>query len=105
MVAIPTVKNRMIAVPIVEAKNRLTALLHILERNETNAIEITRHGKTVAILGNKLDFNISEQPNPFFVAYSNFRQKINNELSESEWNDYFEIPRPIVAIRHSEDFE
>lgn len=95
----------MYAVPIVEAKNKLTFLLRILEQNETNGIEITRHGKPVAVLGKKSDFVISEEKNPFFEAYKSFRKKIENQFSEAEWENCCNISRPVVSLRHPEDFE
>lgn len=97
----------MISIPIFEVKNKLTHFLHMIENNETNGVEITRHGKTVAVIGKKTDFTATQEQDPFTIAYENFRNKLSAlpELSESEWNEYFDIPRQETKLRHPEDFE
>lgn len=95
----------MISVPVVEAKNKLTFLIRMLENNIQDIIEITKHGKSVAVLGKKDDFKPRQQENSYIRAYQNFRSKIKSELSLSEWEESFNIPRSKENIRHSEDFE
>lgn len=95
----------MISVPVVEAKNKLTFLIRMLENNIQDIIEITKHGKSVAVLGKKDDFKPRQQENSYMRAYQNFRSKIKSELSLSEWEESFNIPRSKENIRHSEDFE
>ena len=98
----------MISIPMFEVKNKLTQFVHMVENGETDCVEITRHGKGVAIIGKKEEFNTSEQPDPFFLAYKNFREKListETDFTESEWQNYFEIPRPQSNLRHPENFE
>ena len=71
-------------------------------------IEITRHGKTSAVL-----VGAEQQPatddiskSPFYLAYINFRKKMDFEsFSEEEWKKTFEIERRKTDLRHPEDFE
>lgn len=103
----------MISIPMFEVKNKLTQFVHMVENGETDCVEITRHGKAVAVIGKKDEFKISEQPDPFFLAYKNFREKllsletdpIETDFSEAEWQTYFDIPRTKSNLRHPEDFE
>lgn len=97
----------MLSIPIFEVKNKLTQFLHMIENDETDGIEITRHGKAVAVIGKKSEFNKTKVPDPFALAYENFRNKMNTqfELSDAEWKDYFDIPRQKTTLRHPEDFE
>ncbi len=62
-------------VPLFEAKNRLTALVH--EAEEGNPVQLTRHGKPVAVLMGRSDYekfigtqrNISTSLNRFQLAW------------------------------------
>ena len=94
-------------VPVFEAKNKLTLLLHIIESGET--VEITRHGKPIAVLCKKetaASHIATEKEDPFLLAYKNFRHSMtdNTEWTDEEWNRCFDIPRPVCNIRHQEDF-
>lgn len=97
----------MISVPIFEVKNKLTQFIHMVENDETDGIEITRHGKSVAIIGKKAEFKSTQIQDPFLIAYKNFRNKLEkqDEFTESEWKEYFDIPRQKSNLRHPEDFE
>lgn len=97
----------MIARPIFEVKNKLTQFLRMIENGETDGVEITRHGKAVAVLGKKTEFRPDEKPDPFMLAYRNFRKNLAAEggLPDSEWKEYFVIPRAKSKLRHPEDFE
>ena len=98
----------MISIPMFEVKNKLTQFVHMVENGETDGVEITRHGKGVAIIGKKDGFNISEQSDPFFLAYNNFREKLaatETDFTENEWKNYFEVPREKANLCKPEDFE
>ncbi|MCQ2577458.1 MAG: type II toxin-antitoxin system Phd/YefM family antitoxin [Treponema sp.] len=98
----------MISIPMFEVKNKLTQFVHMVENGETDCVEITRHGKAVAVIGKKEEFKVSEQADPFFLAYKSFREKMissGSDLSEAEWHEYFDIPRQKSNLRHPEDFE
>lgn len=98
----------MLSIPIFEVKNKLTKFLHMIENDETDGVEITRHGKAVAVIGKKCEFKSDETPNPFKSAYLNFRNKIqsvDSDFTDAEWKQYFDIPRAKVSLRHPEDFE
>lgn len=98
----------MISIPIFEAKNKLTQFLRMVEDQETDGVEITRHGKAVAVLCPKDSFIREKTADPFSSAYKQFRTKltaISDGMTESEWNDCFTIPRNTTDIRHPEDFE
>lgn len=98
----------MISIPMFEVKNKLTQFVHMVENGETDCVEITRHGKAVAVIGKKEEFKVSEHADPFFLAYKSFREKMissGSDLSEAEWHEYFDIPRQKSNLRHPEDFE
>lgn len=108
IMAIILLEVLMISIPMFEVKNKLTQFVHMIENDETDCVEITRHGKAVAVIGKKDNFNISEQPDSFFLAYKNFREKLTStqaDLTESEWQNYFDVPRVKSNLRHPEDFE
>ena len=94
------------SVSVAYAKDKLPSLLHLVEQGEN--VEITRHGKTVAVItssgsgpstGNTLS--------PFEKAYFRFREQIESDESytEEDWNNCFNIPRVVeMGLRHEEDF-
>lgn len=98
----------MISIPMFEAKNKLTQFVHMIENGETDCVEITRHRKGVVVIGKKDEFKTAEQPDPFFLAYTNFREKListETDFTEAEWHNYFDVPRTKSDLRHPEDFE
>lgn len=93
-------------IPLFEVKNKLSTFVNLAEQGER--IEITRHGKTAAVLVNAESSSSKEEitATPFYIAYMDFRKKLECEkLSESEWENIFEIERRKSIIRHPEDFE
>lgn len=54
----------MISVSVGEAKNKLTYFLHLVEDNG-ESIQITRHGKTVAVINNQEAFNSLDKKQQF----------------------------------------
>lgn len=63
-------------VPLFEVKNKLSTFVNLAEQGER--IEITRHGKTAAVLVNADSVSSNEEitSSPFYKAYMNFRKKI-----------------------------
>ena len=53
-------RQRMVSVPIFEAKNKLPQFIHQVEEGET--LGITRHGKVVAYLVGEDGLNQQSQP-------------------------------------------
>ena len=93
-------------VPLFEAKNKLSTFVHLAEQGER--IEITRHGKTAAVLvgAEALPPKDDSLQSPFFIAYTDFRKKLDCENpSEEEWKTTFEIERRKSLPRHPEDFD
>ena len=94
------------SVSVAYAKDKLPSLLHLVEQGEN--IQITRHGKTVAVITCPGGASVAaDAPSPFERAYRAFRARIesDNGYSEKDWNDYFNIPRAVeMDLRHGEDF-
>jgi prevent-host-death family protein len=72
---------------IAEAKNRLPAIVHSVE--EGGAIELTRRGKSVAVIISKHDYELLSQSGEGFLATLNtFRQGLEQEdftISDSDF--------------------
>lgn len=63
---------------IAEAKNRLPALVHIAD--EGTPIELTRRGKSVAVIISKHDYELLTRTREgFWTALTNFRQNLLQE--------------------------
>lgn len=94
-------------IPLFEVKNKLSYYVNLAEQGER--IEITRHGKTSALLvsvDSQEEKNQSYTNTPFYLAYLNFRKKMDLEgFTEEEWKETFEIERRQSIVRHPEDFE
>jgi len=93
-------------IPLFEVKNKLSYYVNLAEQGER--IEITRHGKTSAVLlspdravSKTSDINSS----PFYISYLNFRKKLEAEGFTEDWDKTFDIKRSKSIIRHPEDFE
>lgn len=64
--------------PIVDAKNKLTALIHSVETGP--AIKLTRHGKPVAVLLSIKDYDrLSQKRKGYWRAMSSFRSHMERE--------------------------
>ncbi len=94
-------------IPLFEVKNKLSYYVNLAEQGER--IEITRHGKTSAVLvsSESQESKTNSYTNsPFYLAYLNFRKKMDfDNFTEDEWKKTFEIERRPTIIRHPEDFE
>ena len=94
------------SVSVAVAKDKLPSLLHLVEQGED--IEITRHGKPIAIITHMIEEPVSgDEPSRFEIAYRHFREQIeaDSDYTDEDWNEYFNIPREIqTGIRHEEDF-
>ena len=92
-------------VSVGEAKNKLPYFLHLAEKGEQ--IQITRHGKMVALLNGVEQNEIVSKKKRFLDSIQNWREK-NAEwlLNDSDANDIFASSRQIEKdVRHPEDFE
>lgn len=91
-------------VSVGEAKNKLPYFLHLAEKGEQ--IQITRHGKMVALLNGVEQNEILSKKKRFLDSVQSWRQK-NAEwlLSDSEAADIFGRNRQRENdVRHAEDF-
>ena len=71
-------------VPLFEVKNKLSFFVQLAEQGER--IEITRHGKTSAVLVGAESQTTTEDisKSPFYLAYINFRKKMNFDSFSEE---------------------
>ena len=87
-------------VAVKEAKNRFTHLLHLVENNEP--VQISRHGKVVAVLSSVGSFNEAAQNSSFAEGLRLWREKSVSVLSQSDFtND--EIDRIFCTRRTIEN--
>ena len=94
------------SVSVAVAKDKLPSLLHLVEQGED--IEITRHGKPVAVITQWITSPNPKQPSNFDIAYDHFRKQMEEVgfLSDDEIDSIFNQPREIqIGLRHEEDFE
>ena len=92
------------SISVAIAKDKLPLYLHLAESGET--IEVTRHGKPVAIISSVNP--AVETPSAFELAYHRFRMQLeaDKEYTDEQWERIFNIPRPVdQGPRHPEDFE
>jgi len=79
------------SIPLFEAKNRLTALVHEVE--EGSSIQLTRHGKAVAVLMGNADYAaLVDRERSFSTCFDRFRL---------EWppDESLELDDPFTGIR------
>lgn len=79
------------SIPLFEAKNRLTALVH--EAEEGSSIQLTRHGKAVAVLMGNADYAaLVDREHSFSTCVDRFRL---------EWppDESLELDDPFADIR------
>ncbi len=97
----------MLKIPLFEVKNKLSFFVDLVEQGE--CVEITRHGRTSALLVKTENMNAEKKKfenSPFYIAYMSFRKNIEeSSLSEEEWKSAFEIERKSSEMRPSSDFE
>lgn len=84
-------------VPLFEAKNRLTALVHEVE--EGNSVQLTRHGKAVAVLVGSSDYaNLVGKQRAFTASLERFCLEWPEDES-AEYQDPFAGLRPSEGSR------
>ena len=72
---------------IAEAKNRLPAIIHDVEKGP--CVELTRHGKPVAVLLSIQEYEeLSRKYTGFWNAVSEFRRKAEDEAIEISDTDF-----------------
>ena len=91
-------------VSVGEAKNKLPYFLHLVEKGEQ--VQITRHGKMVAILNGAEQNEIVSKKKRFLDSVKKWREKNADWLlSDSEAAEVFAHDNQIEAdVRHPEDF-
>ena len=83
------------SVPLFEAKNRLTSLVHEVEKG--SPVQITRHGKAVAVLIGSADYaTLDDKGGSFSARLDRFRL---------EWpqDEALERENPFADIRSDQD--
>jgi prevent-host-death family protein len=76
-------------VSISEAKNRLPALVHDIEHG--SAVQLTRHGKPVAVLISILQYKkLISRPKNFWATLSAFRDSADESALLSSDDDFFD---------------
>lgn len=91
-----------------EAKNRFTHLLHLVENDEP--VQISRHGKVVAVLSSVGSFNETAQNSSFAEGLRLWRKKSVSVLSQAEFtNDeidrIFSTKRTIENTTRADEME
>jgi len=72
---------------IAEAKNRLSAIIHYVEKEPY--VELTRRGKPVAVLLSIQEYErLSRKHTGFWSAVSEFRRKVEDEGIEISDSDF-----------------
>ena len=98
----------MISVSVGEAKNKLPYFLHLVEE-KGESIQVTRHGKTVAVINNQDASTVLDKKQLFAKGLASWRQKYAKELnhfSDEEIDSIFARDKDDEpVIRHPEDFE
>lgn len=96
----------MIAVSVGEAKNKLPYFLHLAEKGES--IEITRHGKAVAMLNSHENAKFFSKKEHFLSTLDSWRQRYPASLFENDEIDQIFSRKSssdsMSAVRHPEDF-
>ena len=93
------------AVSVGEAKNRLTFYLHLAEKGES--IEITRHGKIVAMINGLENASVYSKKKRFLAGIKNWREKYSEVLFTNEEIDSIfkrDYGESAFEVRHPEDF-
>ena len=88
------------SVAVKEAKNNFTHLLHLVENGEP--VQISRHGKAVAVLASVSSFNEANQNSAFAESLLAWRSKSASVLSNSEFSNS-EIEKIFMAERKIEN--
>lgn len=91
------------SVAVKEAKNNFTHLLHVVEAGEP--IQISRHGKGVAVLSSIEDFeNANDSPN-FAKSFALWQKKSAAVLSNADVDAIFKTERKIENLSRAGEIE
>lgn len=91
----------MTAIPVKEAKNTFTQLLHLVE--EGAPVEIVRHGKSVAVLSSVELFNSMNAGNSFEKGLLEWRKKAAACFSNDEIDDIFSQKRDFEKLNRADE--
>lgn len=101
----------MISISVGVAKNKLPYYLHLVEE-KGESIQVTRHGKTVAVINNKEASNALDKKQLFMTSLKNWREKFYTEklsktqITNEEIDSIFAREKDTEPfLRHKEDFE
>jgi len=101
----------MISISVGIAKNKLPYYLHLVEE-KGESIQVTRHGKTVAVINNQETSNALDKKQLFMTSLKNWRKKFYSEklsepqITNEEIDSIFARKKDTDPfIRHPEDFE
>ncbi len=94
-------------VAVKEAKNSFTHLLHLVENGEP--VQISRHGKAVAVLTSVSNYNEANQNSSFAESLRKWREKSLSTLSRTEFSNseiekIFNPERKIENLSRAEEF-
>lgn len=103
----------MISVSVGVAKNKLPYYLHLVEE-KGESIQVTRHGKTVAVINNQESSEVLNKKQMFCNSLLNWRKRCygtedltdSTLLTNKEIDDIFLRTKETESVvRHPEDFE
>jgi prevent-host-death family protein len=78
---------------VVEAKNKLPSIIHEVEQG--SIVEITRHGKAVAIVVGQKDYErLKEKGQGFWVTLGKMRNLLSSEGIVFEESDFLNLRDP-----------
>ena len=101
----------MISISVGVAKNKLPYYLHLVEE-KGESIQVTRHGKTVAVINNQETSCVLDKRQLFITSLEKWRKKAYNDffsdskITNEEIDSIFAREKDTEPlIRHPEDFE
>lgn len=99
-------------IAVKEAKNNFTQLLHIVENGEP--VQISRHGKTVAVLSSLSNFEETIKSSSFAESFREWQEKYHSiskdsadtsNFSNEEIEQIFKSERKIENLCRAQDME
>lgn len=90
------------SVAVKEAKNNFTQLLHLVEKDEP--VQISRHGKTVAVLSSVEYFENANKSSPFAESLDSWQKKSAAILSNEDIDSVFNSERKIESSSRANEF-
>lgn len=91
----------MTSIPVKEAKNTFTQLLHTVEAGAP--VEIVRHGKSVAVLTSTELFNSLSAGSDFERGLAEWHKKASDCFSSKEIDDIFSQKRKFESLKGSDE--